>query len=311
MQTVDVGRPTTTSQHHEPPCPPSPAGSGFPSPASESLPAARALFTLGTASSLSDPTALSTPAPTEAIPHTPTATSLITDAPTPSHETPLDFGMSALVATALPLTNPTLPTPPVAKATRSNLRLPPFDLLGIGVRRPGRIPIGNQQTTPFVGAEPPSQPEHRPHLCRSPFGNEVTAQPGFTSTPPCPSKLLSESASSQILGQVPSSHKSIQQYILTQTPPDDNGKIDWSATPNTQAAPLASPGQGSTPMSQPSSSNDPSSSNEDSSMRPASIGTPGFPGALGVASPQNSPWLRDVVPLICMSHYERHFLIIR
>ena len=295
MQTVDAG-PTTTSQHHEPLCPPSPAGSAFPSPASES-------FTLDTASSLSDPTAYLAPAPTDAIPYTP----LINDTPPPSHETLLDLGMSAIAATALPLTDPALTTPPIVKPTRSNLRLPSFDLLGISVPRPDRISIVNQQATPFVGAGPPSQPEDPLHLYKSPFSNEVTARSSLAGTCPFLPKLPSESASSQTLGQVPSSHKSIQQYILTQTPPDDNGKIDWSPTSNTQAAPLTSPEQGSTPMSHPSSSNDPFSSNEDSSTRPASVGTPGFTGALQAASPQNSPWLREVVPLICMSHHEWHF----
>lgn len=299
MQTVDAG-PTTTSQYHEPPYPPSPAESGFPSPASEGL-SARALFKLDTTSSLSDPMAS---APTDTIPQTPVTASLITDTPTPTppHETLPDIQMPAIIAAAIPLT-----TPPIAKATRSNLRLPPFDLLGIAVSRPDRISMGNQQATPFIGAGPPSQPEDPLHLCKSPFGNET--RPSLTGTSPYPSKLPSSSTSPQILCQVPPSHKSIQQYILTQTPPDDNGKIDWSAMQTTQAAPLASPEQGGTSISHPSSSAVPSSSNDDSSTRPTSVGTPSFPGSLRAAGPRNSPWLRDVVPLICTFHHDWLFLI--
>ena len=297
MQTVDA-RPTTTSQHYEPPYPRTPAESDFPSPASEGL-SARTQFGLDTAPSLSDPIDAATSALTDAIPPAAALTADTADTPTPSHETLLDVGMSAAIA--LPSTDLALPTPPIAKASRSNLRLPPFDLLGIAVPRPDRISTGNQQATPFIGAGPPSQPEDPLHLCKSPFDSELVARPSLAAAP-CPSKFHSES-------QLPSSHKPIQQYILTQTPPDDNGKINWSATRNTQAAPLASQEQGGTLMSHPSSSAGPSSSNEDSSTRPTSVGTPSFPGVPGLATPQNSPWLRDVIPLICTSPCEWQFLM--
>lgn len=293
MQTVDAAQSIcpTTSQRHEPHCPPSPTELSYPSPVSEGL-SGRAPFTPDAASSPPDPTALSASALADAIPHPPATTSLIPDTPTPSREILPDLGMSVIAATALP-------TPPIAKAARSNLRLPSFDLLGIAVPRPESISAGNQQATPFVGAGPLSQPEDPLHLRKSPFGTEVDARPSLGGTSPL--KLLSDSAPSNISVQVPSSHKSIQQYILTQTPPDDNGKIDWSATSNIQAAPLASQAQGSAPMSDPSSGNGPSSSNGNPSTKPTSLGTPGFPGAVQAANPQNSPWLRNMVPLLCMS----------
>lgn len=261
-------------------------------------PATERVFTPDASSSTSDPTALAASAISDAIPQPLTTGSLISEIPTPLQETLPDFGMSSLVGSVVPLNPAALPTPPIAKASR-NLRLPSFDLLGIAAPHPDRIASINYQATPFVGAGPLSHPDDPLHLLESPFRKEGVERRVLTEASPlAPSasliQPLSESTASISPDQLLSSHKSIQQYIITTTPPDDEGKVDWGVTSNIKASALGSSDQGSASVS------NPTSSHGEPSTAATSIGTPGIQGPLQAANPPNSPWLRDVIALICM-----------
>jgi hypothetical protein len=199
----------------------------------------------------------------------------------------------------VPPNSAVLHSPSIAKVSR-NLRLPSFDLLGIAAPHPDRMASTNQQVTPFVGAGPLSQPDDPLHLLESPFREESVTQRALTEAssraPSAPLlQPLSESTPLTSPEQLLPSSKSVQQYIITTTPPDDNGKIDWTGASNVKISTLGSSDQESATMS------NPTSSHGEPSTAATSLGTPGIQGGFQAANPPNSPWLRDVIALICMS----------
>lgn len=288
MQTIDFPQSLCASSGYQDKVQ-GPVELGFPSPASENLSDGR-IFTPGAAST-TDPTSFAAPAIFDAIPRPLAKGSLISETPSPLHETLPDFGLSSVVASVVPSNPAGLPPPPIAKAGR-NLRLPSFDLLGIAAPHPDRIAANVHQPTPFVGAGPLSRPDDPLHLLKSPFSEESSAELPVTESPS--QQLIhphSESYPSTSPHNVPPSHKSIRQYNLT-TPPDNNGKLDWSTSARIKAATVGTLEQGSTPMS------NPTSSHGEPSTAATSVGTLGLQGSIPTANPPNAPWLRDVVALI-------------
>jgi len=269
----------------------------FPSPTTDLL-SVGGVLTPDAAPAASDPAALASPAISDAIPQPPAPALSMSETATPLLEIVPEFGLSGLGggSVILPISSSALPSPQIPKAAR-NLRLPSFDLLGIAAPHPDRIAPINHQATPFVGAGPLSQPEDPLHLLQnSPFAEEAAVSRSLVSAPPAAqnSPALQNPTDPASPDKALPSRKTIQQYIVTTTPPDDNGKVDWTPPPDIKPAALASSDQGSTPMSIPTSSHG------EQSTAATSVEIPSLSGHLQAADPQNSPWLRDMIPLICM-----------
>jgi len=271
----------------------------FPSPTTDIL-SVGGVFTPDADPTTSHPTSLASPTISDAIPRPPAPVSSMSETPTPLLEIVPELGLSGLVAGSviLPNSSSALPSSQIPKAAR-NLRLPSFDLLGIAAPHPDRIAPINHQPTPFVGAGPLSQPEDPLHLLKSPFAEETPVSRSLTGAPQTGQnspalQSRANSIPSISSDQVLPSHKNVQQYILTTTPPDDNGNIDWTTSSDIKTATLGSSDQGSTPMSIPISSHSAPSTTA------TSVETSGLPENLQAGDPQNSPCLRDIVPFICM-----------
>jgi hypothetical protein len=109
---------------------------------------------------------------------------------------------------------------PISKAPL-NLRLPSFQMLGIAAPHPDNLAMGFDNSIISFRAGSPSERDdslHTTTTClptlNSPWNNLMPRLLG-SPIPPL---------------QHPPAHKAVQQYVLTQTPPDDNYVIDWSTS---------------------------------------------------------------------------------
>lgn len=139
--------------------------------------------------------------------------------PTPYLETPPDFSTATIEGQFLELddTIPVAQPPPKAPL---NLRLPSFQMLGIAAPHPSDVSFDFDASIVPVGVGPLSAPHDPLHtmnptmpVLSSLLNNFVPRLPGS----PLPAERQSPS------------HRAVRQYVLTQTPPDDNGVLNWTA----------------------------------------------------------------------------------
>jgi hypothetical protein len=212
----------------------------------------------------------------DAIPPAPEALTVTSETTTPLREGLPDLGIASIVGSILP-PEAALPTPPVARPSHE-LRLPSFEMLGIAAPHPDRIGSNVTQTTPWIGVGPLSQPSDPLHLqSNAAAGGHAVVTTAVESTPGSlsPAHLLP-------------GHRSIQQYIVTHTPPDDSGKMDWTAS----EAKTAMPEQGSTSQA--------SQKQATARTSTSAASTPGQDAATGLYRPnrQDAPWLKEALHLI-------------
>ncbi|CAN9441807.1 unnamed protein product [Alternaria alternata] len=126
----------------------------------------------------------------------------------------------------LPQTNFSLPASTVLRSTH-NLRLPSFDVLGIAVPHPDRIPTQAHQSFSPLGAGPLSKPEDPLHALSPPLDFFSHAN-GASHTP-----VTSPKAARARVGHLVSTH----------TPPSDTepGTISWGSFVNVGTVGLGSP----------------------------------------------------------------------
>ncbi|KAF2119480.1 hypothetical protein BDV96DRAFT_346700 [Lophiotrema nucula] len=144
------------------------------------------------------------------------------DSAVPEHRLDLDLSFAA---SALPSTDVSLPTPPIAKTTH-NLRLPSFNVLGIAAPHPDRIQL--QRSAPSfssLGAGPLSKPDDPLHADSPPLSRPH--QFGGVGEPAASSPVASRSQ--------------IEHLIPTVTPPNEPGTFNWGSFVNVKTAGVGSP----------------------------------------------------------------------
>lgn len=144
----------------------------------------------------------------------------ISGLPTPYHETPPDLSTAAIEGPrpSLELDDSATVSQSLPKAALS-LRLPSFQMLGIAAPHPNDVPLDFEASIVPVGGGPLSAPNDPLHtmnpivpVLNSPLNNFVPRLLGS----PVPAERRSPS------------HSAVRQYVLTQTPPDDNGVMNWT-----------------------------------------------------------------------------------
>ena len=153
------------------------------------------------------------------VPPFPLPAASLPDLPSPLHETHPDLSLS-FAGTVLPPSNVSLPTPPIVK-TSHNLRLPSFDLLGIGAPHPDRIPLHSSHSF-SVGAGPLSKPEDPLHVL-SPRISQLDGAGDLPTTTPRPAKAT------------------VDHAVPIVTPPTEDGTFNWGTIVNVTTAALGSP----------------------------------------------------------------------
>lgn len=257
-----------------------PAELGFPSPADEDLLSDSEdclRRQLASASLCETPWESSLPGP---LPQPPVASFFPVASPTPSLDSRYDLGMNAIVGGALPPTNVSLPTPPIAKAGR-NLRLPSFDLLGIANPRPDRITSNPEQMFSLCGGGSLSQSGDPLHMHDTSLSN---AHSGIL--PDRPGNFPAVSSS-----HFKPNHKPVHHFIHTFTPPDESGTLDWSSLARVTTQAVESPASG---PDRPGPSRSVSAS--DTRHTGASARAPVTPATLAA-----SPWLKDALRVLSKS----------
>lgn len=196
---------------------------GFPSPADESplgVCPSHAVDDRGPAhapSTLCDPfcqPTLPDPFPAPAFPST--------SIPTPLQENQPDLAAVGFAGN-LPL-DASLPTPPILKA--GNLRLPSFDLLGIGAPHPDRMLPNSNERFAALGAGPLSKPEDPLHALSPPLSR------------PHPLGGVDDPSTS---GNCKAAKGEIRHFIPIVTPPAEPGTINWGSFVNVRTAAMGSP----------------------------------------------------------------------
>ncbi|KAF1976861.1 hypothetical protein BU23DRAFT_626404 [Bimuria novae-zelandiae CBS 107.79] len=151
------------------------------------------------------------------VPPFPLPASSPLDLPSPFHETQPDLSLG-FAGTVLPASNVSLPTSPVVK-TSPNLRLPSFDLLGIGAPHPDRIPLRSNYSF-SVGSGPLSKPEDPLHVL-SPRITQLDGAYDLLSPRPAKAK--------------------VEHVVPVVTPPTEEGTFNWGSLVNVRTAALGSP----------------------------------------------------------------------
>jgi hypothetical protein len=222
---------------------------------------------------------------TSSIPSPPPEPSWLAE-PTPCLDSPPDLAMVDFQQSLdLPET-PALDSTSMPKILR-NLRLPSFDVLGIAMPNAkiahSRKEIGSISS----GAVLPSPTDDLLHIPSSSVSYPIAPlQPAIDDAPPqshSPDRLLPV-------------FKAVRNYVLTHTPPDDLGSMDWSAPEMKTAS---------------SSSQNPSTSAQEGSTLPTGVDVAqGVESVPGMARQQSSslrsgrvPWLRDALRVICRCNW--------
>lgn len=144
--------------------------------------------------------------------------------PSPLHEFRPELNTTIDFAANLPPSAPSLPSPPLVKA-RHNLRLPSFDLLGIGAPHPDRVGLRSSDSLLNLGSGPLSKPDDplhalSPDLCRPQQLGEVDL-----SAMPSPGEVKPH----------------VDLLIPTVTPPAEPGTFNWGSFVNIRTAGMGSP----------------------------------------------------------------------
>lgn len=149
--------------------------------------------------------------------------------PSPLHEFRPELNTTIDFAANLPPSAPSLPSPPLVKA-RHNLRLPPFDLLGIGAPHPDRVGLRSSDSLLNIGSGPLSKPDDPLHALSPDWCRPQQLAEVDLAAMPSP-------------GQV---KPHVDLLIPTVTPPAEPGTFNWGAFVNIRTA-----GMGSPPTSEP------------------------------------------------------------
>ncbi|KAF2420335.1 hypothetical protein EJ08DRAFT_566939, partial [Tothia fuscella] len=211
-----------------------------------------------------------------AIPRPPPCQSILPETPSPPRDHP-----DSVTASLLGVGNIQLPTPPIERASTVNFRLPSFNLLGIAAPHPDQISTNPGSSALPLGFGPPSQPSDPLHMSRHHSRFFSTSSPNIgESLPGNPY-------------HTPEIHKAVPRYVLTHTPPDDAGTINWgSSEPNQAASSMDSSGT-PTPTADddtPQGDKGPFSPLQGLGINSSSSG---LASALGAA-----PWLCEALPVI-------------
>ncbi|KAF2841899.1 hypothetical protein M501DRAFT_904465, partial [Patellaria atrata CBS 101060] len=173
----------------------------------------------------------------------PTGADLTPQTPTPSEKEHSALNFSGVVSSVF-AQGVALETPPLSKAGH-NLRLPSFDLLGIGAPHPDRKVLTPNQLFSGLGAGPLSKPDDPLHSLSPSLAR---AQPDFSFGG------LGE-GHSQSQGQNKRAQNSLSHLVPTFTPPEDNNITTWSAFAKVTTAAMDSPAR-SDPSNPPTSPDD-------------------------------------------------------
>lgn len=142
------------------------------------------------------------------------------DVPSPLHETQPDLTLN-FAASVVPAFHASLPTPPIARGSHS-LRLPSFDVLGIGAPHPDR-PRLHSIPSFSVGAGPLSKPEDPLHVLSPRLYQLVGAADHLPSTTP------------------PLAKANLNRIVPVVTPPTEPGAFNWGTFVNVKTTALGSP----------------------------------------------------------------------
>jgi hypothetical protein len=178
------------------------------------------------------------------------------------------------------------PTPPIAKAA-INFRLPSFQMLGIAAPAPFDVFLNPNHSELPLNSGSPSPPGDSMYPVL--VGKRTLARP-LDFRPPNvgdPPPWAAPTSLSQ-------NHIAVQQFVLTHTPPDEQGTINWGSTRGTTAEGMDSdaptPTEETTPtgniISQPSVS----STSMNLGLNSSPTGIPLYFG--------NMPWLGQALPAI-------------
>jgi hypothetical protein len=220
---------------------------------------------------------------TQSIPPPPPDPSML-ETPSPYHEQP-PFNDSTANLTGVNIAFP-LPTPPMTRPP-INLHLPSFQLLGIAAPNPYDIQFRPNHFNPPFGLDPQSLPNDAVLV----EGQSLSTPFSILSPTPGEPLLLGPSHSSP-------SHKAVQQYVLTQTPPDDRGTIHWSSPNARTASGMESEGPTSTgettPLGNSILSSVAPSNFMNLELNSSSRDISAFSGGAAL------PWLDKALPTLCM-----------
>lgn len=107
--------------------------------------------------------------------------------------------------------------PPLIPRPTRTLRLPPFDALGIA------LPTTNSQLTPIDTSLASAILDHADKGVDGPHPRQ-SSLPGIAEFPPSPK---SDAIHHSSPGPLQSGFRAVRNFVLTHTPPDDSGTIDW------------------------------------------------------------------------------------
>ncbi|QDS71940.1 hypothetical protein FKW77_000774 [Venturia effusa] len=173
--------------------------------------------------------------------------------PTPYHQIPppAHVGTATIEETTLQLDSQSPPKNPL------NFRLPSFQLLGIAAPHPNHIPVAFDASIGPLGPGPLSAP-HDPLHTMNPFVPVLR------------------------------SRSAVRQYVLTQTPPDDNGVMNWTTDLTKSAVSDPTGSQGSsrrTPAS-------------DADATPADLPAMALTPPTSSFTSESGPWINQALPSI-------------
>jgi hypothetical protein len=208
----------------------------------------------------------------DAIPSLPPNPTLLSTIPSPVHD---DVHRDISTATITGVNNLSFPTPPMEKPPPS-FRLPSFELLGIAAPNPYNLSPSSNPSDLRPGVEPPSQPHDR-HTVSRPLKISLPniGDPSPLSDPAWPSP----------------SHKAVHHAVLTHTPPDDRGPIDWGLPRVTTAT--------GTESDEPAPTDDVTLTGDNLAqlLTPMSLGSDSNSANLPLCSGA-MPWLGQALPII-------------
>lgn len=199
------------------------------------------------------------------------------DLPSPLCETQPDLNLN-FAASVEPFVA-SLPTPPIARTAHS-LRLPSFDVLGIGAPHPDR-PHLHSIPSFSVGAGPLSKPEDPLHVLSPPVSQLDGADDPLSST----SSRLAKA--------------NLDHIVAVVTPPTEPGAFNWGSFVHVKTVALGSP-----PSSNPGQSPDLTTVASASSLASAPIVVPTVveaSGALGMAA-----WTQRVTDTLSKCNRRAH-----
>lgn len=196
--------------------------------------------------------------------------------PTPDHETAPERSTATIEGRSLEIDD-SIPATQSSPKAPSNLRLPSFQMLGIAAPHPNDYPVDLDCSVLPVDVGPISAPNDPLRTANA--VQVVRNTPLNSFVPRLPGSPVSAEQHSP-------AQKAVRHYILTQTPPDDNGVMNWTTNP-IKSIPSDQPNSQSGPTRLPASDADATPT-----RLPAMAFTPPHSSFLS----GSGPWINQALP---------------